>query len=109
MLYKFKSKVASDVIMLESNGRQILALWGRTGEESLRKGILLAADMPVAISALEEAIAKEEAQRAQAALEAQEKGEDTTPTGVSLRQRATPLLDMARRSMAAGKDITWGV
>jgi hypothetical protein len=56
MLYKFKSKVASDVIMLEPNGRQILALWGRTGEESLRKGILLAADMPVAISALEEAI-----------------------------------------------------
>lgn len=109
MLYKFKSKVASDVIMLEPNGRQILALWGRTGEEGLRKGILLAADMPVAISALEEAIAKEEAQRAQAALEAQEKGEDTTPTGVSLRQRATPLLDMARRSMAAGKDITWGV
>ncbi|CAM8635289.1 Protein of unknown function DUF1840 [Comamonadaceae bacterium] len=109
MLYKFKSKVASDVIMLEPNGRQILTLWGRTGEDSLRKGILLAVDMPAAISALEEAIAKEEAQRAQAALEAQEKGEDITPTGVSLRQRATPLLDMARRSMAAGKEITWGV
>ncbi|TAF84895.1 MAG: DUF1840 domain-containing protein [Curvibacter sp.] len=109
MLYKFKSKVASDVIMLEPNGRQILTLWGRTGEDSLRKGILLAVDMPAAIGALEEAIAKEEAQRAQAALEAQEKGEDITPTGVSLRQRATPLLDMARRSMAAGKEITWGV
>lgn len=114
MLYKFKSKVASDVIMLEPNGRQILALWGRTDEDSLRKGILLSADMPVAISVLEEAIAKEEAQRIQAALEAQDKGvnpksEEVAPAGVSLRQRATPLLDMARRSLAAGKDITWGV
>ncbi len=109
MLYKFKSKVASDVIMLEPNGRQILTLWGRSGEDSLRKGILLAEDMPAAISALEEAIAKEEAQRSQATLEAQETGEDAAPTGVSLRQRATPLLDMARRSMAAGKEITWGV
>lgn len=108
MLYKFKSKVASDVIMLEPNGRQILMLWGRTDEADLRKGILQAADMPAAISALEEAIAHEEAQRIQAALEAQEKGEDL-PAGVTLRQRAAPLLDMARRSLAAGKDITWGV
>jgi hypothetical protein len=110
MLYKFKSKVASDVIMLEPNGRQILTLWGRTDEDCLRKGILLAADMPAAISAVEEAIAKEEAHRIQAALEAQERGEEAaTPEGVSLRQRATPLLDMARRCLAAGKDITWGV
>lgn len=109
MLYKFKSKVTSDVIMLEPNGRQILMLWGRTDEAGLRKGILQAADMPAAISALEEAIAHEEAQRTQAALEAQERGEDALPAGVTLRQRAAPLLDMARRSMAAGKDITWGV
>jgi hypothetical protein len=109
MLYKFKSKVTSDVIMLEPNGRQILMLWGRTDEAGLRKGILQTADMPAAISALEEAIAHEEAQRIQAALEAQERGEDTLPASVTLRQRAAPLLDMARRSMAAETDITWGV
>nr|CBA31378.1 hypothetical protein Csp_F37220 [Curvibacter putative symbiont of Hydra magnipapillata] len=89
MLYKFKSKVASDVIMLEPNGRQILALWGRTGEESLRKGILLAADMPVAISALEEAIAKEEAQRAQAAWRHKKRGRHD-PDRCELAQRARP-------------------
>ncbi|WP_296509624.1 DUF1840 domain-containing protein [Rhodoferax sp.] len=110
MLYKFKSKIASDVIMLEPQGRQILTLWGYTTEESLRKGILLAAEMPAAIQALEEAIAHEEARRVQAALEAQEQGREATyPEGVSLRQRAMPLLDMARRSQAAGKDIVWGV
>ncbi|WP_293662995.1 DUF1840 domain-containing protein [Rhodoferax sp. OV413] len=111
MLYKFKSKVASDVIMLEPNGRQILQLWGRTDAASQQKGILLAADLPAAISALEEAVAQEESRRVQAALAepwAQEKGEDSAPSGVSLRQRAAPLLDMARRSLAAGKDITWG-
>jgi hypothetical protein len=109
MLYKFKSKVTSDVIMLEPNGRQILAIWGRVDEEAQKTGILLSADIPAAISALEEAIAKDEAQRAQAALEAQETGEDMPTAGISLRQRAAPLLDMARRSMACGKDITWGV
>jgi hypothetical protein len=109
MLYKFKSKVASDVLMLEPNGRQILAIWGRTDATSQQKGILLAADMPAAISALEEAVAKDEARRTQAALEAQEKEVDTAPAGISLRQRAAPLLEMVRRSLAAGKDITWGV
>ncbi len=109
MLYKFKSPVASDIIMLEPHGRQILAVWGRTGEDSLRKGILLAEDMPAAISALEEAITIDEALRVQAALHAQEQGEDSAPTGVSLHQRAAPLLAMVRRSVAAGKPITWGV
>lgn len=109
MLYKFKSKVASDIIMLEPNGRHILTLWGRAQEEEMRKGILLAADMPAAIAALEEAIAMDDAQRAQEAMIAQEKGEEKAQGGVGLRQRALPLLDMVRRSHAAGKDITWGV
>lgn len=109
MLYKFKSKVASDIIMLEPNGRHILSLWGRVHEAELRQGILLAADMPAAIAALEEAIAMDDAQRAQEAMHAQERGEERAPNGVGLRQRAMPLLEMARRSQAAGKDITWGV
>jgi hypothetical protein len=109
MLYKFKSKVASDIIMLEPHGRHILKLWGRLDEGALRQGIVLAADMRVAIEALEEAVAQDEARRIQAALEAQEQGEERAPAGVSLRQRATPLLDMARRSLASGTDITWGV
>jgi hypothetical protein len=119
MLYKFKSSVTGDVLMLEPHARQILALWGRTSEEAQRRGILLHTDIPAAIAALEEAIAHDEARRIQAALEAKtapapkhssSEGETETHTPqVHLRQRATPLLEMARRCFAAGKDITWGV
>jgi hypothetical protein len=109
MLYKFKSKVASDVIMLEPNGRQILQIWGKFNEDSPAKGILLPEDMPAAKAVLEAAIATEEAQRAQAALEAQGQGADTPPiAGISLRQRAVPLLDMLERSLKAQKEIVWG-
>ncbi|MDZ7921974.1 DUF1840 domain-containing protein [Rhodoferax sp.] len=108
MLYKFKSKVSSDVIMLEPNGRQILQIWGKFEEGAPAKGILLPEDMPAAKAALEAAIAQEEAQRAQAALEAQASGEDTHVPGISLRQRAKPLLDMLQRSLKAQKEIVWG-
>ena len=108
MLYKFKSKVTSDVIMLEPNGRQILQIWGKFEEGAPAKGILLPEDMPAAKAALEAAIAQEEAQRAQAALEAQAHGADAHTPGISLRQRAMPLLDMLQRSLKAQKEIVWG-
>ena len=109
MLYKFKSKVTSDIIMLEPNGRQILQIWGKFEEGAPAKGILLPEDMPAARAALEEAIATEEAHRAQAALQAQERGEPPPVfAGVSLRQRAAPILDMLQRSQKAQKEIVWG-
>lgn len=108
MLYKFKSKVSSDVIMLEPNGRQILQIWGKFEEGAPAKGILLPEDMLAAKAALEAAIATEEAQRAQAAMDAQANGEDTHIAGISLRQRAMPLLDMLQRSLKAQKEIVWG-
>jgi hypothetical protein len=108
MLYKFKSQVSSDVIMLEPNGRQILQIWGKFEEGVAAKGILLPEDMPAAKAALEAAIAAEDAHRAQAALDAQAHGEDSHIAGISLRQRAMPLLDMLQRSLKAQKEIVWG-
>jgi hypothetical protein len=109
MLYKFKSKACSDLIMLEPNGRQILQIWGKFEEGAPAKGILLPEDMPGAHAALEEAIAQEEAQRAQAAMEAQARGDDVPVfAGISLRQRAVPMLEMLTRSHKAQKEIVWG-
>lgn len=108
MLYKFKSKVCSDIIMLEPQGRQILTIWGRDPATFQQPGILLPADMPAALEALHAAVAHEEAQRAQAALAAQEREDAAPAPGVSLRQRAAPLLDMLQRSLQADKEIIWG-
>lgn len=108
MLYKFKSKVTADLIMLEPNGRQMLTLIGKSG--SLSKGILEPQDMPAAISALERAIAEDEEVQQQRLREALAAGEKLARSDVvSLRQRAVPFIDMLKRCQTAGKEIVWGV
>jgi len=109
-MYKFKSRAASDLIMLEPNGRQILTIIGKDDAASADQGILLPAEMPQAILALEAAVVQEERKREQAAEEARARGE-TPPRmeGISLRQRAVPFIEMLRRCHKANKEIVWGV
>lgn len=107
MLYKFKSKATGDLIMLEPNGRRVLEIIGK-GEGP--QGIIQPQEMAAAVTALEVAIAREEAEHKALIEEAQAKGE-VAPRfdAVSLRQRALPFLDMLRRCDKAGKEIVWGV
>lgn len=110
MLYKFKSKVTGDLIMLEPNGRQVLQLIGKGDAASLAKGIVLPADMPAAIAALERAVTEDEAVQKKRLQEAQAAGEKPARAEtVSLRQRAVPFIDMLKRCHAAGKEVVWGV
>ena len=97
MLYKFKSKATGDLIMLEPNGRRVLQI---IGKDPGPKGIILPAEMPAAISALDAAVAEEDAQQ---------KATPRTGDHVSLHQRAVPFIDMLKRCSAAGKEIVWGV
>ena len=107
MIYKFKSKAAGDVIMMGPTGDQVLRVIGR---EPAPKGIFEVADMPAAISAIERAIADDAAARKQAEDEAAAEGKKLGPRdAVSLRQRAWPLVEMMKRSMAEGHEIVWGV
>ena len=107
MLYKFKSKAAGDVIMLEANGQRVLEIIGKSPDA---KGIILPEQMQAAIDALQAAIAQEEAER-EAAL-AQAKAENGAPPRfdtVSLRQRAHPFIAMLKECLNAKKEIIWGV
>ncbi len=107
MLYKFKSKAAADLIMLEPNGRRVLEIIGKDAQP---QGIILPEQMPAAIRALEGAVERDEAQQKAALEEARAKGEPPPRLeAVSLRQRAVPFLDMLRRCRKAGKEIVWGV
>ena len=100
MLYKFKSKNAGDVIMLEANGRKVLEL---IGKEAGPTGIILAGQMPTAIQALQDAIALEESRG--------EKQDEDLVLGDTpgLRQRAMPFIDILKRNHKMGTDVTWGV
>jgi hypothetical protein len=108
MLYKFKSKAAADLVMLEINGRRILEIMGKA--DSLHQGIVLPADMRSAIQALETAVVEQEEQRKHLSEQAKSQGE-TPPRfdEVSLRQRAAPMIEMLRRCEKADQDMVWGV
>ena len=109
MLYKFKSKAAGDVIMLQANGEQILRI---IGKEPGPKGIVLPQQMPGAIAALEQAIAQGQAAQQDlpdGSADLRNKDDSASSDRVSLRQRAAPFIDMLRRCHAADKEIVWGV
>ncbi len=107
MMYKFKSKAAGDVIMMSPAADDVLRLIGKA---PAAKGIVEVAAMPAAIAALEQAVAADEAARARAEKDAAADGQKLGPReGVTLRQRAWPLVEMMKRSAAEGADIVWGV
>jgi hypothetical protein len=103
-MYRFKSKADSDLIMMVPVGDQILRIIGR---EPARQGILEAAALPQAIRSLEEAIAAAELARRDAKRGADE--DEQGAEAIGLQQRAWPMLEMMRRSLAERADIIWGV
>ena len=105
MLYKFKSRAAADLIMLEPQGRQIVTLMGKSPGAS---GIVTAEQIPAAIAALEAAVAADEAQPPVEDDGDERAAEDRDDT-VRLRQRVAPFIEMLRRSAAAKADVVWGM
>lgn len=103
-MYRFKSKADGDLIMMVPVGDQILRILGR---EPAAKGIIEVAALPQAIAALEEAIAAAELARSDA--RQADADDDRGANAVGLQQRAWPLLEMMRRSLAERADIVWGV
>jgi cyclopropane-fatty-acyl-phospholipid synthase len=117
MLYKFKSKETSDLIMLAPHARLILKLIGKDQEP---KGIVIPQEMPNAIERLKHAIEAEEIAAAQAKQVAKEQGktqneksnvnrfEEDMPH-ISLKQRAVPFMEMLKRAHDANVEVVWGV
>jgi hypothetical protein len=108
MLYRFKSQATADVVMLEPNARQVLEV---IGKQAGAQGIITVDQIPLAITSLEAAIQREAEQgrHHNDSLAAEDHDEVAEREHVGLRQRATPFIDMLRRSHAEGRDIMWGV
>jgi hypothetical protein len=107
MLYKFKSKAAGDLILLEPQGQQFLTLIGKTPAP---QGIIEPEHMLKAIADLQEAVQLIETEQAREVAETKAQGK-TPPQfgGISLRQRCKPIIDMLQRCQKAGHPIVWGV
>ena len=111
MIYKFKSKAGGDVIMLGPNGDALLRILGR---EPAAKGIIEPASMAAAIAAIEQAVAADEAARADAgrstaSAASAASAPPTSADGVALRQRLWPMVDLLKRAAAAVEPVVWGV
>jgi hypothetical protein len=94
VIYKFKSKVTGDLIMLEPDAKRLLHIMNKTDQT---KGILLAAQIADAMAAIEKAITHEEMEGMQ------------DPRQVSLRQRSMPMLKMLKQCQDQSEDVVWGV
>jgi hypothetical protein len=106
MLYKFKSKAGADVLMMGPGGDELLRIIGKTPAP---QGIVEPIDMPAAMAAIEQAITAAEAARAQAEAQARAEGHELPPLeGVSLRQRAWPLVELMRRAHPLDHPVVWG-
>jgi len=108
MLYRFKSQATADVVMLEANARQLLDI---VGKPSGPKGIITVEQIPAALTALETAVRNDgqNNQHNHDAYAVESHADDAERQHVGLHQRALPLMDMLKRSQAAGKDVVWGV
>ena len=115
MLFKFKSQVSSDLIMLEPDARKLLQIM--LGHDTER-GIILVNDLPAVIAKLEWAVAQDDAARAQRTKASPDKAlsmDDSTDAQsealdpVRLAQRASPMLKVLRRCVAEPSDLVWGV
>lgn len=114
MLFKFKSRVTSDLVMLEADGRRLLKIM--LGDDPV-KGIVLSQDMPVVLAKLESAVAQDEALRKQRNSAQNLKQDDVFSAAlpdnelddVRLAQRASPMLKLLKRCVANPSDLVWGV
>jgi cyclopropane-fatty-acyl-phospholipid synthase len=117
MLFKFKSKAHSDLIMLEEGGRLILSMIKKEVEN---KGIIEVSDMDEALKRLEDAIktggvghqaAPRENQRSAETADKPFAGKDFDDKldPVTIKQRVIPFIEMLRVCKSKAQPIVWGV
>ena len=108
MIYKFKSKAAGDVIMMQPNGDQVLRILGKAPGG---KGIVTVGELPAAIAALEAAIGAGVGggDPKQSGDGDDERDTAAAAEAVSLQRRVWPLLEMMKAALAARADVVWGV
>ena len=103
MLVTFHSKDWSSIIMTRDIAVTLLKMAGHSGTVP---SAILAADIPAALTRLNQALAAEpaDATQKQAARAAEDAGE---PPPVGIRLRAFPLIQLLTAAAARGSDVTW--
>lgn len=110
MLITFHSKTVAEVLMLSDHAAPLLRQAGKSiGDSVPERGVFTVDQLPAAIAGIEAAIKTESNTQsdAEAYPDSDEPPVPPMAQPVGLQQRAFPLLDMMRRSLAEGEDVTW--
>jgi hypothetical protein len=126
-MFKFKSKAAADLIMLNAHGQVVLQAWGKAPTP---QGVLLVQDMASAITGLQHYAAQHDQMSPLDPLNQQaghspqasangeggggddgtdNEGEASAGGGVSWSVRFAPLVAMLQQCLAEQTDVTWHV
>ncbi len=100
MIYEFKSRATGSIVMTQVVGEGILKA---IDHDYSAKGVITTEQMPEAIAKLK-ALSEANPSGSQSSDE-----NDDDDAQVSFAQRAFPFIEMLEASLAAGKDVTWGV
>jgi len=107
MLVTFHSKAVADILMRSDDVGPLLSAAGKPYADKVpERGVFTRDQLPGAIAGLERAI---QADAHHAAPGDEPPADEPHPVEqpVSLRNRAFPLLDMLRKSLEGGHDVTW--
>lgn len=105
MIFTFRSKAASELIMLGQHAVPVLEIAGKSiGGEVEKKGVFTPEQVPDAIARLERALGTEQAPAFDEDDPAQA---EKAAQYVGLKQRAFPLLDMLRAAQKKNVNVTW--
>jgi hypothetical protein len=111
-LIVFRCKAAGEIFMFAETAQRIFEI---VGKAAAPRGVLTAAEVP---AALERLLAAVEAEKASLKAASQAQRGDSgnaadddaaVARGVTLGQRAFPLLEMLRAAQRKAVDVTWGV
>ncbi len=109
MLITFHSKATAEVLMRTVDAAPLLQAAGKlVGDEIPQRGVFTPEQLPAAIAGLEAAVAGQPAP-AEDDDHPDQEPKHPVEREVGLQQRAYPLLDMMRQSLAARADLTWEV
>ncbi len=108
----FESRATGSVLMTQAPAQTLLSALGRVLENGSipDEGVFTIEQLPQVIAKLEAIIEKSKQEQAQSKEQAQAIGKDAQEHQaemIGLHQRAWPLLEQCRRSLAADKPVTW--
>jgi hypothetical protein len=103
MIYQFRSKAGSDVIMLADLTQRIFDILGRPLESP---GILTVEQLPALITTLETAILKDLEERSKSS---HEDGSQPPRLVDRLGQRAYPFLELMKQAKNKAEPVMWGL